>query len=315
MKKSNFFKSVLGVAAAMLISSGVFGQNPASPYVLYDADKVNPATIDYVTVGKTMGYYALPDPVFHPSYVASNVLTAGFTWGWVNTINPGTAATITPGAGVLANYATILYPVTGAYTFTVAETSPAAFGGCTGSTTTFRAMAVAAPTALFSTADVITGLCGVQPAAAINIAITENVPNGMAAYAFTVTESIDNIDAGGLPTANVSTNATYVNFGLAGKVKSGTAGFTAASPDFDYDFNSSALTVQNNLRTQYTYTLVSAAGVTGTGIVSAISQKSDYLGAPTINANVFGAKTTVVFIVNPAPVTGPIYYVPNNYAY
>ncbi len=26
MKKSNFFKTVLGVAAAMLISSGVFGQ-------------------------------------------------------------------------------------------------------------------------------------------------------------------------------------------------------------------------------------------------------------------------------------------------
>jgi hypothetical protein len=317
MKKSNFLKTVLGVAGAMLISSGVFGQNPAAPYALYDADKVNPTTVDYVTVGKTMGYYALPDPVYHPNYVSAGTLTAGFTWGWANTVNPGTAATITPGVGPLANYATILFPVVGAYTFTVNENSPAAFGGCAGSTTTFKSMAVAAPTAQFTTADVLTGLCGAQAASPLSIAITENVPDALAAYAFAVTESVDNIDNLGAVTANVSSNLTFVNFGLGAgaKVKSGTAGFVAATPNFTYGFNSSALAVQNSKRTQYTYTLVSAAGVTGSGIVSAISQKSDYLGAPVVNGYAFGAKTTVVFIVNPTPVTGPIYYVPNNFAY
>jgi hypothetical protein len=315
MRKINFLKAVLGVATAMLMTVGAFGQNPAVPYTQYDANKATPTNIDYVTLktgGTTMGYYALPDPVYHPNYVAAGTLTAGFTWNW----SVDNAGVVTyPVATFTANYAQITYPATGNYVVNVAEVSPAGFGGCTGSTTVMNTTVINPPTALFSTADVLTGLCGNTVAQPINLAITENIPNALAAYAFAITESVDNINALGVVTANVSANATFVNFGLGAKAKTGTAGFTAATPDFDYDFNSSALAVQNNLRTQYTYTLISAAGVTGTGIVSAISQKSDFLAAPTVNAYAFGAKTTVVFIVNPAPVTGPIYYVPNTYAY
>ncbi len=42
MKKSNFFKTVLGVAAAMLISSGVFGQVANINYKQYDANVLAP---------------------------------------------------------------------------------------------------------------------------------------------------------------------------------------------------------------------------------------------------------------------------------
>ncbi len=152
MRKINFLKTVLSVAIAMLMGTSVFGQFPPVPYTQYDASTTAPTNIDYVTVGRTMGYYALPDPVYHPNYVTTGALTANFTWTWTNTIDPGTAATITPGAGVLANYATILYPVIGNYRFTVAENSPVAFGGCTGTTTTMNVTVVNGPSANITTA-------------------------------------------------------------------------------------------------------------------------------------------------------------------
>jgi hypothetical protein len=59
--------------------------------------------------------------------------------------------------------------------------------------------------------------------------------------------------------------------------------------------------------------LIAAAGVTGDGVVSAVSHKSDYL-AGSVTGYTF-TDNQVVFIINPAPDTGPIYYVPNNYRY
>jgi len=311
MRKIHFLRTVLSVAFAMLAFTA-FGQIYNQPnYVEYNSGDPAPNDVEYVTVNKTIAYFAEPDPVYHPNYQADGTLTANFTWDWQATLG---APTIVEAAGG-ANRATIVFPNTGSYTITVQEIAPVAFGDCGGSLTTMNVTAVAAPTALFSTVDILTGLCGNTAAEAINIAITENVPDALAAFAFRVSETVDNIDASGTLLSNVSTNATFVDFALGAKAKSGTPGFSAATPDFDYDFNSSALDVENNLRTRYTYTLTSAAGVTGNGIVSAISHKSDYLAAPVVNANAWGAKTTVVFIVNPAPVTGPIYHIPNNFNY
>ncbi|HEX2394066.1 MAG TPA: hypothetical protein VHI78_01905 [Bacteroidales bacterium] len=310
MRKIQFLRTVLSIAFAILAFSA-FGQIPVN-YVEYDLADAAPDNVEYVTVNKEMLYIALPDPVYHPNFTSDGSLTANFTWDWQATLG---APTITEAVGA-ANRATITFPNAGNYTITVQENSPAAFGSCTGSLTTMNVTAVAVPTAQFSTADVLTGLCGNQLAAPINIAITEDVPNALAAYAFRVSETVDTIDALGNLLGNVSTNATFVDFALGAKVKTGTAGFTAATPDFDYDFNSSARNVQDGKRTRYTYTLTSAAGVTGNGIVSAISHKSDYTNAPaSVTGYAWGAKTTVVYIVNPAPVTGPIYHIPNNFNY
>ncbi len=50
MKKSNFFKTVLGVAAAMLISSGVFGQVANTDYTFnMMLNRTSTNNIDYVT--------------------------------------------------------------------------------------------------------------------------------------------------------------------------------------------------------------------------------------------------------------------------
>jgi len=70
-------------------------------------------------------------------------------------------------------------------------------------------------------------------------------------------------------------------------------------------------------RTRYTYTLVKATDAPGPaadGVISAISQKSDYVGG-TVLTHAFGAKSTYVAIINPTPVTGPIYHISNTFNY
>ena len=317
MKKVNLVRMFFSVAIAMLVASGIFAQvnDPSGDYVIYDNAAAAPNDVEYVTVGATMGYFAQPDPIYHPNYNAGGswALTAGFTWDWTAPTDPGTAPTFNQTGD--ANHEEITYPVAGDYVINVAEQSPAAFGGCADATPTImNVTAIAAPTAQFGTADITTGLCGDQAAEAIALNITEAAPDALAAYAFTVTETVDNIDNLGAVTANVTATHNVEDFGLAAKAKTGTTGFAGTSPNFTYTFNSAALTVQNGERTQYTYTLASTSGVTGTGIVSAISQKSDYL-AGVVNGRAFGAKTTVVFIVNPAPATGPIYHIANDFAY
>ncbi|MBN2350049.1 MAG: hypothetical protein JXJ22_14510 [Bacteroidales bacterium] len=317
MKKVNLVRTLMSVAVAILVTNGVFAQvnDPSGNYVVYDAAAVAPADVEYVTVGATLGYFAEPDPVYHPSYNAGGswTLQTGFVWNWTAPTDPGTAPTINkPGD---ANYATITYPVAGDYVINVAEESSAAFGGCAdASPTVLNVTAIPAPSAQFSTADVTTGLCDDQPAASVVLAITESAPDALAAYSFTITEIVENIDAGGSPTATVTATHNVADFGLGAKAKTGTSGFAGTSPNFTYTLTSAALDVENNARTRYTYSVVSASGVTGTGIVSAISHKSDYL-AGAVNAHAFGAKTTVVFIVNPAPSTGDIYHIPNTYSY
>ena len=317
MKKVNLVRTFLSVAVAMLVTNGTFAQvnDPSGDYVVYDNAAAAPNDVEYVTVGATMGYFAQPDPIYHPNYNAGGgwALTAGFVWNWTAPTDPGTAPTFNkPGD---ANYVEITYPVAGNYEIDVAEQSPAAYGGCADATpTVMNVTAIAAPTAQFGTADITSGLCGDQAAESIELDITESAPDALAAYAFTITETVENIDNLGAVTGTVTATHNVEDFGLAAKANTGTSGFAGTSPNFTYTFNSAALTVQNSERTKYTYTLASTSGVTGTGIVSAISQKSDYL-AGAVNAQAFGAKTTVVFIVNPAPATGPIYHVPNNYAY
>ena len=59
-----------------------------------------------------------------------------------------------------------------------------------------------------------------------------------------------------------------------------------------------------------------AAGAAGEGIVSAISHKSDWLtldggGDVTTYAFAVPAEVIVQYVVNPTPITGPIYTIPN----
>jgi hypothetical protein len=319
MKKSNIFKTVLGVAAAMLISLGASGQVTFvnDDYKQYDSNVLVPDTVDYVTFkagGTTMGYYAKPDPVFHPNYTAGGgwTLANGFSWNWV--VAP-VMATAKPGA---ANYVQITYTAAGNYAVTVAEQSSAAFGGCVDATPTVMNVTVIAPPQVsITTATPANGLCGNQAAVPIAMSFVEAVPQNWAGYAFAVHQTIENIDAANAVIGAAILNADTLDFPTTGKLKNPT--LVGGGPTYTWTFNSRPLAVRNGLRTRYTYTLVKASDAPGAdGAVSSISQKSDYISG-TVNTYPFFADathfTSYSIVVNPAPATGPIYYIPNNFAY
>ena len=173
-----------------------------------------------------MGYYALPDPVYHPNYsaVGAWALSAGFTWAWTL---PAGVTDVTPG-GQPANYVELQYGATGNYAITVAETAPAAFGSCADATPTLMNVTVVAPpVATIVTADPAQA-CGDQVAMAVAMTFTEAVPSALAGYAFAVRELIENIDAADAVIGGpVSTNNTFVDYPTTGKLK--TPALTGAS--------------------------------------------------------------------------------------
>lgn len=305
MKRSTLMRMAL-LVIALFMFSGAFAQ------ILTDYSE-DEATAMYQTAGRTFRLYVMPDPIYSPSYVAATNSNLGANSEWRFVFSGLTAtAPVVSNTYVAQNWVEFTNPAVGVYTVDVTERNTLI--GCedaTPRTTTINV--VAAPVATCPTADA-TAYCGNQPAQTITLNITENVPNALAAYAFSVEELVEEIDGSGAVLATVSTNSTFVDFTLAAKAKSGTVGFTAATPNFTYTFNSSALTISNNNRTRYTYTFKKAsdAGAVADGIISAISQKSDYIDGLTSYAF---TDNQVVFIVNPTPVTGPVYHIPNAFNY
>jgi hypothetical protein len=317
MRKIDFLKTVLGVATAMLMNVGAFGQVAGTDYTEFGAAG---ETTEYVTTGHAIGYYAEPDPIYHPAYVTPGwTLTAGFTWNWTIPTNPGAGAAITA-SGTPANYVEITYSATGSYVINVTEQSSAAFGSCADATpSVINVEVIGAPSANITTADP-TAFCGNQAATAVALSFTEAVPSTLAGYAFAIHQQIENIDAGGGVIGGALQNADTLDFPTTGKLETAGGLVGGASP-YTWSFNTRALVVRNGQRTRYTYTLVKAsdaAAAAANGVISAISEKSDYLsiaagGDATTYA--FGAKPSYAVIINPAPSTGPIYYVPNTFNY
>lgn len=284
----------------------------ASAQILTDYAETN-VTDMYQTEGTTFRLYTLPDPIYSPTYVAATNANLGANAQWTFTFGLTATAPVVSGVAVGQNWVEFTNPtVAGSpYTVTVAESNTGV--GCGDVTPESQVInVVAVPTATITTAD-ITNYCGNQLAEAININFVENVPDALAAFGFAVSEVVDEIDGGGGLIVNVSTNNIYEDFTLIAKAKH-PANLGGATPNFTYGFNSSALVVSNNHRTRYTYTLLEAsdAGTGINGIISAISQKSGYIDGLVTYAF---TDNSVVFIVNPAPVTGPIYHIANGYAY
>ena len=282
----------------------------------------------YQTVGSTFRLYADPDPIYNPSYAGAGTLDANALWTWdLGDIDLAPDAAIggswvDDATGINENYVEITAPsAAGSYTISVTESNTAV--ACTDNGQSIAVNVIAAPIATITTLDPAVA-CGDQAAAAVAMTFTEAVPAALAGYAFAVTESIDNLsDLGGSPTVtNVTSTADFVDYPTDGKLNTGNALTGAASP-YGFTFNTSALTVRNNQITRYTYTLVKAtnqgASASASGLISAISQKSEYIdvivNGGDINTYPWGAKSTFIAIVVPQPQTGPIYYIPNDYAY
>jgi hypothetical protein len=307
MKRVLNFKSIVAIAAMLLFASGSFAQ------ILTDYQDV--AETSYQTAGTSFRLYAYPDTVYSPTYnPATNAnINANARWTWTFAGLTATAPVVTATA-VAQNFVEFTNVTAGSYTITVAESNTIA--GCVDGTAESQDVTViAAPQATITTADPAQA-CGNQVAMNISMSFTEAVPAAIAGYAFEIQEVVENIDpSDAVIGAALSTNNTFVDFPMSAKLNTGT-GLTGAASPYGYTFATSALNVQNNLRTRYTYTLLKATdapGAAADGIISAISQKSDYLGG-TIQTYAF-TDNQIVIIVNPAPVTGPIYHIPNNFAY
>jgi len=282
------------------------------------------------TVASTSRYYVEPDGYFHPNYNVGGAwaLTPGFTWNWA----------IAPAGPVLAvtdNYVNVTYAAGTAdgttYRITANEQAPAGFGGCAGIDTNMWVRVISTPTVTY-TGSVVGTTIGAD------ITVCENDPAlaGVAQAAFThymnqlndasfqldYDLEIYTVDNDG------ASNILYWPFDLSG-AGSGPAVLAVDSTQGSADEQVTGIDAATwNLakpaagfvahddngatkrRTVYTYNI--------NGVNDRISRKSEYLsnGAQTLANWTFHDATTetVVITVNPAPVTGPIYHIPNMWA-
>ncbi|HUW06570.1 MAG TPA: hypothetical protein VMW01_09925 [Williamwhitmania sp.] len=325
MKKSTFLKIALTLASALFVS-GAMAQGDAADYSLISADATPNAT--YVTQGMSVPVYVQPDAIYNPSWVfPSTGLTAGFTWVVTSASSPANITFIQPSS---LNYVEISgVTVGGPYAVNVYEQAPAAFGGCHDAGIDFNVFVTGKPTAAVSGSAVAAWtvdaaghqfhVCGDQGPENLSVAITETgAPVANAGYAYSIQKRSVNIDA-----ADVEIPASVVTSLVDDHTTA--AKYHGAGPEV---VSTGALTVLNLKRTKYTFTLLKASDLlvaTPEGIVSAISQKSDYVaanvagGATAAAGNIttypFTGTVTVEYIVNPTPVTGPVYHIANAFAY
>jgi hypothetical protein len=308
MKTKNLLKLAL-MMVAMFTFVGVNAQ------ILTDYENV--AETVYQTEGKNFRIYVEPDLVYSPGYVAATNTGIGAAARWTWNLDGLTAvAPWTDNTTAFAqNYVEISAPAAGAYTIEVAESTTIGIGCPDATPETRDFVVIPVPTATITTADPAQA-CDDQPAAAVAMTFTEAVPAGLAGYAFNIEELVETIDPSDVVLSTIRTVTDFVEYTTAAKLNTVGALTGGASP-YGFTFNTSALVVEGGNRTRYTYTLRKASdapGAAADGLISAISEKSDYVGG-TVLTHAFGAKTTFVAIVNPAPTTGPIFHIPNDFAY
>lgn len=312
------------------VITGAFAQVAGTDYSEYDGSAAAPADVDYVTVGSTMGYYAEPDPIYHPDYNAGGswTLDGDGSWTWTIPTNPGSATLAYPGD---ANYVQITWVGLGDHVVNVAESYS---GGCTDATPqVMNTTVLPEPTAAISGAaddaswTTVTANYEYQRCSSLGagedltVTFTETgVPAALAQYAYAIQMVVTGYDAdGGI--VEGPTTTTPINYPTSGKANGGSAdggSLTESSPSLDFvqhDFGAGL----ENVRTKYEFSLVGASDAPADGLISQISHKSDYItidGGGSESTYAFDAvNPTVTYWINLPPVTGPIYHIPNNFAY
>jgi len=276
----------------------------------------------YHTAGKDVRLYVKPDPVYSPGWV----INANSRWTFTYPAALNGIAVPANGVASTNNYLTITAPPAGTYVINYVETNSTFTCDDGGLSHTLIVLPV--PTAEIT---ISAGAGWTQTIAnksyyrcgddtdgeTVTVTFTETgVRASDARYAFRVQRRVVNIDASGNDILGTETTTDVADYqtGLNAKYHTNTA------DGGSWSYNQTTLPVINNARTKYEFILYKATGVPGAeGVVSAISQKSDYdfiAGAMgTIVSHPFTGLTTVTYIVNPTPVTGPIYHIPNQFAY
>ncbi|MBN2480208.1 MAG: hypothetical protein JXB19_00585 [Bacteroidales bacterium] len=315
-------RSVLCVEAAMLLSVSAFNQTthdgstvPAAGVVTYTPSTTEATT--HMTEGTTVPVYALPDPYYHPNYDVENAiftLTNGFTWTWSGTAVDNLTVNQ---ASTDDNYVTVTAASgdAGSYVLSVTENAPALYGGCSGPQVDLNIVVHAEPgvtmggdaTYLFCAGD-----------AGLPDDIQTIISDGWQQYRLVWSLEIATLDELGAKEFYYDDENGTNREGVQKYAEE----YTTDTPQSIADAGSApdlmtfgAFNVINNgtrnAVTVYTYTL--------TGINDQASRFGDFidLAGDDSDASAFtyyAAGETVVVTVYPAPVTGPIYHIPNNWA-
>jgi len=305
MKKTNIFKIVMTLVMAFIVT-GAFAQLATD-----NTDFVDNTTTDYVTINKSMPYYVEPDGLYSPSFDASLSLTGDVntTFSWTYTPPVSGSATVDTDNN---NYQEVTFNELGIWTIKVEETYNA---GCAGTAVTQTVEVVDTPgIAGFDFFENTLGItsggaayeyCGNQTTSDdINIAF-----NGFPNFQLDWQLDVEEIDGTGATVVNAN-NATLVdNTAATGtpQVLGGGNALVRAEPTGNLTIESRTFTMiqdasTNDVRTKYTYTF--------NGVTDNISRKSDY-GKTATWYDIGGY--TFEIIVNPAPETGPIYHIKNDW--
>jgi len=313
MRTKNLLKLAFTMLA-MIVMTGAMAQTPAQ-YTATESETM------VQTEGISFRLYVQPDPVYSPNYDADGTLGANSLWTF--TIPTGLTGSVASGTPVDQNWVEISNPVASATNYDVTAQETNSTLSCTNPGRTTSISVIAAPTAVIAPDDVTGWTAGagtneyyrcaaVADAIAVpqlNITFTEDARRVANAYDYilSVTKAGYDINDNLLVAESVVT----ADFGKA-----------AMQAIADYDASpvahttASTLTILddgsgNLVRTKYVFTLEN------------ISSKTSYLSyfrantgfTPTIAANYYAvANQTVTLWLNPAPVTGPIYHIPNDFS-
>ena len=339
MRTKNLLKLALTMVAMLTITSA-WAQYPAA----IETNYVEVADSTYQTAGKTFRLYVAPDNVYSPNYESTPTpanINANSRWTWTY----GAGLSGTPATTVVSasntNYVEFTTVNLGAYSVSVVESN--SLTGCADSSPVVHGVrVVAAPTAEIAGSAVNANYTWANPSTnlyracvpgttgteTVTVTFTESpfIPSNLRSYAFGVSGVVENVQPDLVTADGAAISTPSFEYTIAAKLRTGnvTAGHTwtpntVPTATSTLSFSTPTLSVLNDKPTRYTFTLVEPSDLDGgeSGLVSGISHKSDYLrlqtGGEVVAGHAFGSNITVTYIVLPAPVTGPIYHVPNNW--
>lgn len=343
MKKSRIVGFALTLAATLVVG-GAMGQitGNANYSMVGSATGEGDANnkFSYVTVGKTMRYEVIPDAAYHPGYTVDGSLTANTVWKWTlpavaNMTSNLTAAQLADGFD--KNYVELTAVNPGVYPISVSESTPVAFGGCSGTSRTFNIVAFATPTITVDASDVaakingrpVTSDCNAVEDWNINLTTTasdkiqfsytlEVLPVTWVAGAFTPGTAHNTYP---FTSTSLSTGGTYAAANDGTWTLEVGKAFTYA---VDNTTQGTTANITRTLKLQRDFPVVSGDDVTLyrytiKGINDFVSRKSQRVladgSAPAGGYLMFDNGDKVINVyVKRAPKTGPVYHISNNIA-
>ncbi|MGE0090713.1 MAG: hypothetical protein AB7S50_14670 [Bacteroidales bacterium] len=308
MKKTNFLKFALTLVMAFVI----YGANAQILTDYVQAVAAGPEEIDSVITGTTTRLYVYPDLNFSPTFdpATNGGLAGSQVWEWYPS-SDGSGVAIKGAAN--ENWLEYTWGAAGLFPVSVIESN--SLLSCDGSVSTIDVRILPEPTVAFTSVDgtpvfgsAASPFSYCESEARLltdypQATITSNI-SGMPSYQIQYSLVVDTTHSGG---------ATWTAIPASGLTYDGAAGTQQIVTGSTHNLNRpvAGFIAIDGRPTRYTYSL--------NGVTDRITRKCDYLTNSAKAANAWTwyddvTPETMVILVNPAPVTGPIYHISNMWA-